>query len=35
MAEAVGILVATIALIGGLLVIGWAYGDFRKPQGGK
>lgn len=32
MAEVVGIGVATAALIVGLLVIGWAYGDFRKPH---
>lgn len=30
MVEVVGILVATGALILGILLIGWAYGDFRK-----
>ena len=28
--EVVGILIAVGALIGGLLVLGWAYGDFRN-----
>ena len=30
MQEVFGILVALAALIGGLLVLGWAYGDFEK-----
>lgn len=29
MTEVVGIILATGALVLGLLVIGWAYGDFR------
>ena len=32
MVEVVGILIAFAALILGLLGIGWAYGDFRKPS---
>ena len=31
MQEVFSILVALAALIGGLLVLGWAYGDFEKP----
>jgi len=30
MAEVKSILIAVGALIAGLLVIGWAYGDFRR-----
>lgn len=30
MQEVVGILVAVTALVLGMLVIGWAYGDFRR-----
>ena len=33
MAEVRSILMALVALIVVLLVIGWAYGDFRRPQG--
>ena len=34
MDEVAGILIALGGLIGGLLVLGWAYGDFnRKPSG--
>ncbi len=32
MAEVRSILIALVALIVGLLVIGWAYGDFRQPK---
>ena len=33
MQEVFGILMALAALIAGLLVIGWAYGDFRpRPE---
>jgi hypothetical protein len=30
--EVVGILIACAALIGGLLLLGWAFGDFRKKS---
>ena len=34
MTEVVSILIAVAALVLGLLIIGWAYGDFRKePEG--
>ncbi len=32
MAEVRSILIALAALIVGLLVIGWAYGDFRRTK---
>jgi hypothetical protein len=32
MVEVVGILVAVGALVVGILVIGWAYGDFRSQK---
>jgi hypothetical protein len=31
MGEVFSILVALVALIVGLLVLGWAFGDFRRP----
>ena len=31
MDELIGIIVALAALVLGLLGIGWAYGDFRRP----
>lgn len=31
MDEVAGILVAVVALILGLLALGWAYGDFSRP----
>lgn len=34
MIEVFAILIALGALIVGLLVLGWAYGDFRSPKGG-
>ncbi len=33
MEEVAGILVVVVALIAGLLVLGWAYGDFHRPSG--
>lgn len=33
MDEVAGILIALGGLIGGLLVLGWAYGDFTTPTG--
>jgi len=30
MDEVVGILIALGALVGGLLLLGWSYGDFRR-----
>ncbi len=35
MQEVFAILVAVTAMIIGILVIGWAYGDFRKPRAQK
>ena len=36
MKEVVGILIAVAAMIVGILVIGWAYGDFRpEPRSGE
>ena len=32
MDEVAGILIALGGLIGGLLLLGWAYGDFNKPR---
>jgi len=32
MDEVIGILIACAALIGGLLFLGWAFGDFQKPH---
>ena len=32
MEEVVGILIAVAALIGGLLLLGWCYGDFVRPR---
>ena len=32
MDEVAGILIALIALLGGLLVLGWASGDFERPK---
>ncbi len=32
MDEVIAIVVATAALFAGLLVIGWAYGEFRPTQ---
>jgi len=32
MQEVFAILVAVTAMVLGILVIGWAYGDFRKPR---
>ena len=32
MDEVAGILIALIALILGLLALGWAYGDFNQPK---
>lgn len=32
MKEVVGILIAVSALVLGLLVIGWCYGDFRRSR---
>lgn len=31
MDEVTGILIAVGAMIGGLLLLGWAFGDFNKP----
>jgi len=33
MDEVAGILIALGGLIGGLLILGWAYGDFNTPKG--
>lgn len=33
MGEVFSILVALAALIVGLLALGWAFGDFRRPSG--
>jgi hypothetical protein len=33
MDEVRSIIIALGVLIGGLLVLGWAYGDFRRPGG--
>ena len=32
MDEVTGILIATVALFGGLLLMSWAYGDFNRPK---
>ena len=32
MDELAGILIALGALLGGLLLLGWAYGDFQRPK---
>lgn len=32
MQEVVGILIALAALFIGLAILGWAYGDFNRPQ---
>ena len=32
MTEVVGILIAVGALIAGLLLLGWAFGDFQKSR---
>ncbi len=34
MVEVLAILIACGALVVGLLVLGWAYGDFQKPRAG-
>ena len=33
MDEVTGILIAVGAMIAGLLLLGWAFGDFNKPKG--
>ncbi|MBI3021530.1 MAG: hypothetical protein HYY90_01380 [Candidatus Omnitrophica bacterium] len=35
MVEVVGILIAVGALLGGLLLLGWAFGDFQPRRGGS
>jgi len=35
MQEVFAILVAVTVMVIGILVIGWAYGDFRKPRAQK
>ena len=34
MDEVAGLLIAVGALVAGLLVLGWAYGDFNPPKSG-
>ena len=33
MDEVTGILIAVGALVGGMLLLGWACGDFQRPKG--